>query len=491
MTQSGKSSAALRVRSLAELTDQGLSNPASQGDSSQENLRPNVVRGFPKLVQQQPAAPAETSLPQLEDLAAELEAALMGDLQKVASLWDEPEAPAALEAPVPPTQQPALPALMSPQQVAANQVALDQVELDPALASEMPSAELTKDDLPQQDRLAVELLLARGRQPETAPKPTPRPEAGAAAAVELEDRLAGELAHRLSIAVDELRIADGEQPTLDAERSVNAGGGRGLSTLNKQLLAVVALLAVVGGGALLTIRSVTASGDATVAGELDSAATAGIVKADPAPLPAPAAKQSYDRAAEDQSLPESPQLRGPDLIGQATPINPPSVNPVPGSAPTLGTAMLPGSAVSTQPVTPSVRAAYAAPGGASDAAPAEAASKPTVVATAPVTDPAPSADDTAVAAEPDATAPDVAVAAPKKVAVAPSKSASAGSPAPGLARITSAVKLRGNPDNGAPTVGLLKAGEQVQVVQCKGWCEVVVDGKRGFVFKKFLAAING
>lgn len=493
MTHSGKSSAALRVRSLAELTDPGLSNPASERDSSHENIRSNVVRGFPKLVQQQPAPPAETALPQLEDLAAELEAALMGDLQKVASLWDEPDAAAAatesaaLPAPelaLPELALPelALPALMSPEQVAANEaardpMALDQAELDPTLASELPPAELTKDDLPQQDRLAVELLLARGRQPSAAPKPAAR----APAAVELEDRLAGELAHRLSIAVDELRIADGEQPTLDADRSLNAGGSRGLSTLNKQLLAVVALLAVVGGGALLTIRSVTASGDAAVVGELDGAATAGIVKAEPpAPLPAPAAKQSYDRAAEDQSLPESPQLRGADMINQATPLNQAptaqaSVDPVPGSAPTLGAAMLPGSAVSTQPVTPSVRAAYAAP--------AEV-TKPTAVETASVTDPAPSADDAGVAAEPDA-------GAPKPAAVAPSKAVAAGSPAPGLARVTSAVKLRGNPDNGAPTVGLLKAGEQVQVVQCKGWCEVVVDGKRGFVFKKFLASING
>ena len=61
----------------------------------------------------------------------------------------------------------------------------------------------------------------------------------------------------------------------------------------------------------------------------------------------------------------------------------------------------------------------------------------------------------------------------------------------GPARITSGVKLRGNPDNGAPTVGLLKTGDRVQVVQCKGWCEVVVDGKRGFVFKKFLASVSG
>lgn len=153
--------------------------------------------------------------------------------------------------------------------------------------------------------------------------------------------------------------------------------------------------------------------------------------------------------------------------------------------------MLPGSAVSGQPVTPSVRAAYAAP-----AVPSQPAPKPVAVATTPVDEPVPTADPAIAAAEPDIAAPDAAVPA-----AAQSRSSRLrqlqpgawrpGSPAPGPARITSGVKLRGNPDNGAPTVGLLKTGDRVQVVQCKGWCEVVVDGKRGFVFKKFLASVSG
>lgn len=463
MTYSGKSSAALRVRSLAELTDSGLSAQGADGATPRENLRQNL-HGFPKLVQQLPTPEAQTSLLQLEDLAAELEAALMGDLQNVASLW-EPEAPKALAAPVAPASEP--PAHHAPQSL--SQIALDQVEIDATLAAEMPPSAQARDELPRQDRLAVELLLARGRRPDVAAKPV----IAEADPVELEDRLAGELAQRLSIAVDELRFADGEEPTFDAEPS-NHDAVRRRVILNRQLLAVVALLAVVGGGALATIHAVASGGQAVVTDELDGVATAGIVKAGAAPLPAPAVKQTYDRASEDQSLPESPQLRGADMLAS-----------VPGSAPTVPAVMLPGSAVSTQPVQPSVRAAYAGPDGT-------AATMPAAVATVPVTEAAPVADDAtpAAVAKPEMVAAAPEATLPAAAAVAAPKNLAAGSPAPGLAKITSGVRLRGNPDNGAPTVAMLKAGDHVQVVQCKGWCEVVADGKRGFVFKKFLAELK-
>lgn len=459
MTHSGKSSTALRVRSLAELTDSDLGNSGADGASQRENLRlsqqQNLHR-FPKLVQHRVEPPAETSLPQLEDLAAELEAALMGDLQNVASLWEPEDA-----------EEPATPQRST--------LPLVQAEIEADLASEMPRDLRAQHELPQQDRLAVELLLARGRRPDAPVKP-----AQAVEAVELEDRLAGELAQRLSIAVDELRVADGEEPTFDAEYSPRDDAIQRRNVLNRRLLGVVALLAIVGGGALATIHSVTARPDATVAvaDELDGVSTAGIVKADAAQaLPAPAAKQTYDRAAEDPALPESPQVRGADMLT--------------GAAPTLAAGMLPGSAVSTEPVTPSVRAAYAGPTAAEP--------QPAPVSTVPVTEAAPVADDpvvagapeAAAAAMPDEAAPEAAapVASPapaaKKVAAL-----AAGSPAPGMATITSGVRLRGNPDNGAPTVAMLKPGAQVEVVQCKGWCEVVADGKRGFVFKRFLAQVK-
>ncbi|MBN8996354.1 MAG: SH3 domain-containing protein [Rhizobiales bacterium] len=64
--------------------------------------------------------------------------------------------------------------------------------------------------------------------------------------------------------------------------------------------------------------------------------------------------------------------------------------------------------------------------------------------------------------------------------------ASIPAPSPGKAKVLMAVNMRAKPDNDAPSVKILGAGAKVQVVQCDGWCEVVADGKRGYIFKKFL-----
>jgi hypothetical protein len=73
-------------------------------------------------------------------------------------------------------------------------------------------------------------------------------------------------------------------------------------------------------------------------------------------------------------------------------------------------------------------------------------------------------------------------------AAAPKKSATAAIPAPspGKAKVLLAVNMRAKPDNDSPSIKILGAGARVQVVKCDGWCEVVADGKRGYIFKKFL-----
>jgi len=58
--------------------------------------------------------------------------------------------------------------------------------------------------------------------------------------------------------------------------------------------------------------------------------------------------------------------------------------------------------------------------------------------------------------------------------------------APALARVKSAVSMRSGPDRGAEVVGTVPADGPVQVVQCDGWCEVVYNGRRGFIYKTFL-----
>lgn len=445
MTHSGKSGAALRARSLAELTDQDLLNSGAER-AFEESPRtspypvPQSLRG-PRLVQSgakpeaEAAAESAAAATRLEDLAAELEAALMGDLRNIASVL-QPGSPDE-----PPRSAHALP--------------LVQAEIETGFTGEMLSGEAVSAEAPQQNRLAVERLLSRRRLSHAAPVTDSAP-TGAV----LEEQLSSELAERLSIAVDELRVSRGEAPSYDAEPLAHTAAGRRRTVLNRQLVAVLAVLALVGGGALATIQSVTARTDVPVAEALDQVPTAGIVtagiaKTEAVPLPAPAAKQVYDRAAEDPTLPEAPPLQGTDGLSSIS-----------GSAPTLGTALLPGSAASTETVQPSVRAVYAT---------SAAETVPEVASESAAATSVPSSEDTAAVSE---------------SAVVPAKAAGA-SPVPGLARITSGVKLRGNPDNGAPTVGLLKTGDQVQVVQCKGWCEVVASGKRGFVFKKFLASVSG
>lgn len=60
-------------------------------------------------------------------------------------------------------------------------------------------------------------------------------------------------------------------------------------------------------------------------------------------------------------------------------------------------------------------------------------------------------------------------------------------PASAPGSIVSAVNMRASPENGAPVVSVLRDGATVEVIACDLWCEVVADGKRGFVFKSFIA----
>lgn len=56
----------------------------------------------------------------------------------------------------------------------------------------------------------------------------------------------------------------------------------------------------------------------------------------------------------------------------------------------------------------------------------------------------------------------------------------------GTAKVNTAVNMRSGPDNGASVVAVLGVGTTVQIARCDFWCEVVADGKRGYVFRKFV-----
>jgi hypothetical protein len=56
------------------------------------------------------------------------------------------------------------------------------------------------------------------------------------------------------------------------------------------------------------------------------------------------------------------------------------------------------------------------------------------------------------------------------------------------ARIVSDVNLRAGPGNGQPVLATIARGRSVEVVECRGWCEVIYAGRRGWVYKSFVEA---
>ncbi len=72
----------------------------------------------------------------------------------------------------------------------------------------------------------------------------------------------------------------------------------------------------------------------------------------------------------------------------------------------------------------------------------------------------------------------------------PARPASDSGPAqnrgPGTAKVTVDVHLRSQPDNNAPAVTVVASGTTVKIERCDFWCEVVANGKRGYVYRKFV-----
>ncbi|MBB3931118.1 hypothetical protein GGR25_002168 [Kaistia hirudinis] len=357
----------------------------------------------PASAEEPPAAPPEPGRTiDIEDLVSELEAALMADLDHVATMMQNDPAD----------------------------------ELRPApFRAETPAEPEDEETL---DGEALQRLMASIRQP--VPKPSQPEEATAE-----EERPPLRPSAPLATAADAApRGSRSEQRSVERGRRVQSS-----------LIVGATLVALAGGGAFVTVQSVTAhddpgpervaslasAPDGNAATPVSDTATASPAVAKTEERASPAAEATPMRAAAD------PGARDAALVAAASDT---------GAAANAGTAALAKSDL-----------LFAPP--AADAAP------PPAVADAPPTQDALPANE----------------APPQKLALAEPEPApaalKAGAPKTGDARITSGVKLRSNPDNGAPVIGLLKAGENVTIVACKGWCEVVAGDKRGFVFQKFLA----
>lgn len=54
------------------------------------------------------------------------------------------------------------------------------------------------------------------------------------------------------------------------------------------------------------------------------------------------------------------------------------------------------------------------------------------------------------------------------------------------ARVTKYVNLRSGPNDDSGVVAVVPAKASVSVLDCKAWCEVMFDGKKGWIYKRFL-----
>ena len=68
----------------------------------------------------------------------------------------------------------------------------------------------------------------------------------------------------------------------------------------------------------------------------------------------------------------------------------------------------------------------------------------------------------------------------------PVKVESSGKPPAGTALMIDDANIRSRPQKGAKVIGTVPAKTQVQLVGCDQWCEIVVKGKRGFVWGEFV-----
>lgn len=53
------------------------------------------------------------------------------------------------------------------------------------------------------------------------------------------------------------------------------------------------------------------------------------------------------------------------------------------------------------------------------------------------------------------------------------------------------VTMRARPSSRGGVLGTVPGGADVSVISCKSWCEIVYDGKRGFVYRNFLKNRGG
>ncbi|MBN8999502.1 MAG: SH3 domain-containing protein [Rhizobiales bacterium] len=311
------------------------------------------------------------------------------------------------------------------------------------------------------DLHSVRAFLEPASPPDPLPEPTDDESLNAEALRRLLDSIGGPIARSEPESESVIEAEPAAMPAEEAApvaratppRRRAAAAAAPSARAQSSLFIGATLLALAGGSAFVTVQSVTAHGDP------EAAPSAAAPPEDTAS--APAAVDAGGTVAEAvPTQAEAQDVAAAPAAGAKAPLAQPAVSSG-GGAP--------------------VRLVRLGPDDAAPPPAAQLAERPAAEIPAAAEAPAIEAPVAPAAERPNVAALDAAPAAPMP---------RAGEALRGPARITADVKLRSNPDNGAPVVGLLATGTSVVVVGCKGWCEVVAGDKRGFVFRKFLGPVR-
>ncbi len=458
--------------------------------------------GFEPSRTQAPTAPEPVARPEPNgdaEFSGELEAALISDLQSMVALFDEVARDPVAQQAAPVVHSPAAESRQHEGEPLADAKPLpaidpDQEALDRLLASirqgdgaprrealpaERPEPTFTIDELHADAPIEAEADAASWRRRDPAsPRPGGRDERMAPPIPRSRKPSPAKSPSAKPVAAKPVargKLASRAEP-VPALRLDDTGTRR---SYLKPAIAISALILLAAVGAGMTIRALTARNDTAPA----LAETTADAPAATAAL-APVSSETSAAKTEAEALP-------PSATAPAAP-----ASSLESAAPRLAVDnSLPGSDASPAPAT-AVQAAAAAPKPAprvplepmvpaSDPGPIDQASATVLPSTmtGATSDAADQGGDSA-AAKP-------AEAQPKLASTGTNASWATGGLPAGPARIASGVKLRTNPDNGAPVIAVLAQGAAVDVVACKGWCEIVAGDKRGFVYEKFLAKAGG
>ncbi|MCS0504166.1 SH3 domain-containing protein [Ancylobacter mangrovi] len=268
----------------------------------------------------------------------------------------------------------------------------------------------------------------------------------------------------------------------EAETPVRRRKSTSSDVITWQRLGILAICAVVFGGGLVALQRVVGREEAVVApDEIGNAAIASVAPSTSYDVPAPT------------TVAVAPPVAAPATLEASTPAAPASVADVVAEIPKLN--LRDAEPVFDTPTPP------AAPAGVTAFAPPEPPASPRLDDTAVPADAATDAASAHVtlpkqpplppvrqAALDTGAAPaaDTAAAEPATDEVADDTETAGGGDPVGTVLVRSSVTMRSAPRKGASALANLQGGEKVDLVACHGWCEVIADGKRGFVYKSFL-----